>query len=147
MARPRRHREEGEVVSVDPLAGGATRDATVVAIDPLADLAVLRTNDSLPISIAGLSATDSVAMSAAVVVTGVSEVDDPGRSYRCLDAAGEWAGGTMIDDQIPYGHLESRAIVPGMSGAPVRAQQTISLSASCRAATTRRTAGSSTPSG
>jgi len=114
--------EVGEVVSVDPLAGGAAREATVVAIDPLADLAVLRTEVALPASIGGLSATDSVTMSAAVLVTGVSEVDEPGRSYRYLDAAGEWSGGTTRDDQLRLGRLRSGDIVPGMSGAPVRAQ-------------------------
>ena len=43
----------------------------------------------------------------------------PGTSYRFLDAAGEWAGGTTRDDAVPLGRMTSSAVVPGMSGAPV----------------------------
>ena len=54
------------VVAVDPLAGGEAREATVVAIDPLADLAVLRVASPLGASIAGLRATDDVPLGLAV---------------------------------------------------------------------------------
>ena len=112
--------ELGDVVRVDPLAGGDARDATVVAIDPLADLAVLNTDLPLDASIAQLRATDGVPLGRPVVVTGVSHIDDPGHVYRYLDAAGEWAGGTTRDDQLPLGRMRSSDVMPGMSGAPVR---------------------------
>ncbi len=110
---------EGAAVSVDPLRGGSARLSQVVKLDPLHDLAVLRCDDLLPGSVAGLGASDEVALSARVVITGVAALDDPGRAYRHLDAAGRWAGGTMLDDQVPIGRVEARAVQPGMSGAPV----------------------------
>lgn len=86
--------EIGAVVAVDPLAGGDARDATVAAIDPVADLAVLRVTVPLPATIAGLTATDGVRMGTPIVVTGVSDVDDPRHAYSHIDAPGEWAGST-----------------------------------------------------
>ena len=112
--------ELGDVVGVDPLAGGDVRDASVVAIDPLADLAVLTTELPLDASIVGLRTTDGEPLGRPVVVTGVSAVDDPGHVYRYLDAAGDWAGGTTRDDQLPLGRMRSGDVMPGMSGAPVR---------------------------
>ena len=53
--------EIDSVVAVDPLAGGGgARAAVVAAINPLADLAVLRVASPLAASIAGLRATDGV---------------------------------------------------------------------------------------
>jgi tetratricopeptide (TPR) repeat protein len=113
----------GDVVSIDALTGGEQRDASVAAIDELADLALLKTDSPLRGSVAGLAATDWVELGTKVVVTGVSQVDDPSHTYKHLDAPGEWAGTATIDDQVPFGRLESKAIVPGMSGAPVRRQE------------------------
>ena len=59
-------------------------------------------------------------MNTEVVVTGVSRVNDPGHSYRFVDAVGTWAGGTTRDEQVPLGRLTSGAVLRGMSGAPVR---------------------------
>ena len=56
---------------------------------------------------------------AQVTVTGHAVPDDPGHSYRFLNAPGEWAGGTTRDDAVPLGRMTSSAVVPGMSGAPV----------------------------
>jgi hypothetical protein len=56
---------------------------------------------------------------ARVTVTGHAVPDDPGRTYRFLDAPGEWAGGTTRDDAVPLGRLTPGAVVRGMSGAPV----------------------------
>jgi tetratricopeptide (TPR) repeat protein len=105
---------------VDPLRGGDPMPVTVIDVDPFHDLAVLRAQDSLGSSVAGLSGTDQVALGAAVVVTGVPEVDDSEHSYRHLDATGIWGGPTTRDDAVLLGRLESRAVMRGMSGAPVR---------------------------
>ncbi len=109
-----------DVVSVDVLAGGEQRDARIVAVDELADLAVLEVARPLPGSVAGLAGTDWVTIGTDIVVTGVSEVDDPAHRFRHLDAPGVWAGSATRDDQVPLGRVESRSVVRGMSGAPVR---------------------------
>ncbi|MET8847768.1 tetratricopeptide repeat protein [Amycolatopsis sp. NPDC004625] len=112
---------EDDVVDVDALNGAvpATK-ARVVRTDPLRDLAVLRAEVPLPGSVAGWFATDWVPLGDPVVVTGVSEVDDPGHEFDYLDASGEWAGGTTRDREVPLGRLSSKDVVKGMSGAPVR---------------------------
>jgi len=115
--------EIAAVVAVDPLAGGEPRDATVAAIDPLADLAVLRVESPLGASIAGLRATDDVPLGLSIAVTGFGELEDPGHEYSHFDAAGEWAGGTTRDRQVPLGRLRSSDVVRGMSGAPVRERE------------------------
>ena len=66
------------------------RDAKVERADPLHDLAVLVTGEPLAGCVAGLAASDEVAIRAVVVITGVPVLDDPGRSYRSLDAEGHW---------------------------------------------------------
>lgn len=111
--------EEGSVLSVDPLAGGPVRQATVARVDVLADLAVLTLTEALESSIAALVATDSVELKTEVVCSGVAEVDDE-HSYRYIDALGCWTGGTTRDEQAPLGRLEAKALMPGMSGSPVR---------------------------
>lgn len=112
--------EIGEAVALDPLAGGRAFAATVVAIDPLHDLAVLRADVALASSIPGVAATDGVKLDTRVLVTGVAEVEDPGRDYRFLDAPGTWQGGTTRDGVVALGRLKADSVVPGMSGAPVR---------------------------
>jgi YVTN family beta-propeller protein len=54
-----------------------------------------------------------------VVITGVSILEDEGRSHRYLDADGYWAGGTELPDQVRVGRVVASAATPGMSGAPV----------------------------
>jgi tetratricopeptide (TPR) repeat protein len=111
----------GDTVRIDALGGDSEPwDATVHATDELADLAVLRTSGRLGSSIVGLRSTDGVELEERVVVTGVSEVDDPGHEFRFLDAPGSWAGGTTKDDSLPLGRMSSTDVVRGMSGAPVR---------------------------
>ena len=107
-------------VAIDPLAGGASQPGTVVAIDPRADLALVRLTVPLGASIAGLAATDDVVKTEPVDVTGVSRIDDPGHAYRFLDGPGTWGGATLRDDLQPLGWMACNVIVPGMSGAPVR---------------------------
>src|SRR5262245_34051756 len=113
--------EPGALVSVDPLQGGLARQAKVERTDPLHDLAVLVTGDPLAGCAAGLSASDEVAITAPVVITGVPALDDPGHSYRFLDADGRWGGGATRDDQVPLGRVVASAVMRGMSGAPVLA--------------------------
>ena len=88
--------DEGAVVRLDPLQGGSARDAKVERADPLHDLAVLVTGVPLAGCVAGLAASDEVAMRAPVVITGVPVLDDPGRSYRSLDADGHWGVGRPV---------------------------------------------------
>jgi len=106
------------VVQIDPLPGGEPRDAVVVAIDPVHDLAVLTTGVPLAGCVAGVAATDELRPRDEVTVTGVVAVDDV-HTYRHLDATGEWAGGTTRDETVPLGRLTASAVLPGMSGAPV----------------------------
>ena len=110
---------EGATVPVDPLQGGVARTARVERTDPLHDLAVLVIADPLPDSVVGLAASDEAVLGTSVVITGVPDLDDPGHSYRYLDAGGEWAGGATRDDQIPLGRVVASSVMRGMSGAPV----------------------------
>lgn len=110
----------GAVVSFDGLDGGPVLSGEVVRVDPEFDLAVVRAAAPLAAVVAGLAPTDGMPMAGEVVVTGVSAVDDPGHEYRYLDAVGTWSGGTRRDERMRLGRLETSALVPGMSGAPVR---------------------------
>ena len=113
--------EPGAICQGDALNGaGAVTSAQVLRTDPLHDLAVLQAEAPLAMSAPGWFATDWMELRANVVITGVSEVDDPGRAYRYLDAPGEWAGGTTRNGQLCLGRLSSPSVLPGMSGAPVR---------------------------
>ncbi|MGH3829204.1 MAG: trypsin-like peptidase domain-containing protein [Pseudonocardiaceae bacterium] len=115
----------GTEVRLDPLQGGPSRAARVVRLDPLHDLAVLVAEEPLAECVAGLAASDEVAVTTPVAITGVVTVDDPGHSYRHLDADGHWAGGTTRDDQILLGRVVADAVMKGMSGSPVLAGQLV----------------------
>ena len=106
-------------IMVDSLAGGEAFGAAVARMDPLRDLAVLTSAASLPAVTGPLTATDQIPLRVRVTVTGHVVPDDPGHTYRFLNAPGEWAGGTTRDDAVPLGRMTSSAVVPGMSGAPV----------------------------
>jgi tetratricopeptide (TPR) repeat protein len=111
---------QGSVVTIDSLAlGDEPRAAVVERVDELADLAALRAEEPLRGSVR-LSGTDGEVLGEPVVVTGVSAVDDPGHSYRYLDALGKMTGGTTRDNAAPLGRMRSQDVVHGMSGAPVR---------------------------
>ncbi len=107
-------------VAIDPLAGGKSQVGTVVAVDPSADLAIVRLTTPLGASIAGLAATDDVAKTEPVDVTGVSQIDDPGHAYRFLDGPGTWGGATLRVDAHQLGWMACNIVTRGMSGAPVR---------------------------
>lgn len=111
--------DEGSVVRVDPLRGGSARQVRVARADPSRDLAVLVAEEPLPDCVPGLAASDEVGLTAPVVITGVSMLEDEGRSHRYLDADGYWAGGTELRDQVRLGRVVASAATPGMSGAPV----------------------------
>ena len=106
-------------VWVDPLAGGDRFNAVVARVAAVHDLAVLTSDRALPTVVTDLTATDQLPLRTAVTVTGHAVPDDPGHSYRFLNASGEWAGWTTRDDAVPLGRMTSAAVVPGMSGAPV----------------------------
>jgi tetratricopeptide (TPR) repeat protein len=110
---------DNSLVKVDPLAGGDRFEVTVARVDPVHDLAVLTSGTRLPGTAGPLTATDQMALRAGVTVTGHAVPDDPGHSYRFLNATGEWAGWTTRDDAVPLGRMISATVVPGMSGAPV----------------------------
>ncbi|MDR7275728.1 trypsin-like peptidase domain-containing protein [Catenuloplanes atrovinosus] len=110
----------GARLSVDALHGGVPPAAAeVIAGDPGRDLAVLRRDEPLPDTVAGLVHTGAVEPLTPVLVTGVSTIDDPGHVYRHLDATGSWQGGTVRDTDVRLGRFTSAGVVPGMSGAPV----------------------------
>lgn len=112
-------------VRLDPLQGGPPRDARVMRIDPLHDLAVLVTSEPLMGCVAGLAASDEVIPTAPISITGVVRVDDPGHSYRYLDADGRWAGGTTRDDEVGLSRVVADGVMKGMSGAPVLVGQVV----------------------
>jgi hypothetical protein len=107
--------EVGAAVTVDPLQGGDSRAAVVVAADPVHDLAVLRLAAPLAATVAGLQSTDEVALHTDLVVTALADV----QTDRHLDSPGRWAGGTIRDDQVPLGRMLVDRVQRGMGGAPV----------------------------
>jgi tetratricopeptide (TPR) repeat protein len=111
--------EIGSSVAVDPLSGGGRVAAAVHAVDELHDVAVLLRQEPLPTSIVGLVPSDSVRPGTDIVITGVPQFIDRHR-YQYTNATGAWQGGAMREDQVALGQLEASAVVPGMSGGPVR---------------------------
>ena len=110
----------GARVRVDALDGsGVPAETEVIGGDVRRDLAVLRSSRPLAATVPGLVPTSSVDRLTPVVVTGVSNVHDPGHSYHHLDATGIWQGGARRDGDVALGRLSSTAVMPGMSGAPV----------------------------
>ena len=109
--------EEGVLVHFDPLQGGQVREARVRRADSLHDLAVLATTKPLAARALGLMRSDQVAAGTSIAITGVATVDDPGHSYRHLDADGRWAGGASRDEQVLLGRVVADAVMRG-SAAP-----------------------------
>ncbi|GGT96189.1 serine protease [Actinomadura citrea] len=112
--------EIGDSVEFDLLDGTVpTVSATVLAKDRISDLAILRAARECLAPVKGIVLSDSVPHFAKVTVTGVSVVDDT-HKYDWLDVAGEWQGSAQRDGRVHLGRLESKAVMRGMSGAPVR---------------------------
>ncbi|MEU8091638.1 trypsin-like peptidase domain-containing protein [Micromonospora chalcea] len=109
-------------VDVDGLASGAATVAgvaAVAAVDPVHDLAVLTVEVPLPAVVGRLAPSRAVPARAEVVITGVPTIADD-HGYLALTATGRWQGTAVREDRVELGRLESPAVVPGMSGAPVR---------------------------
>jgi tetratricopeptide (TPR) repeat protein len=94
--------------------------ATVAAVDPVHDLAVLTTTHRLPAAVSLLATTDPNELGLAVRVTGTADVPGVEYPYRYLETLGTWQGGTARDDDTSWGRLSCRDVMLGMSGAPVR---------------------------
>jgi tetratricopeptide (TPR) repeat protein len=109
--------DPGAPVRLDLLAGGGETAGRTVRVDALRDLAVIRIDRPFPLSVAGFAATDAVADSTVVLLTGSVRGDNPERSW---EAGGTWAGGTTRDDRVALGRVRVSAVTDGMCGAPIR---------------------------
>jgi len=110
----------GARVAVNGWSTVPPAEAQVVRVDELHDLAVMRSAVPLPASIRGTVATSTVRPGTDVMITGVADVDDPGHTYDYLDAPGKWQGTAQRDERLALGRVVASAVMPGMSGAPVR---------------------------
>lgn len=110
----------GARVAVSGWTGLPPAETQVVRVDELHDLAVMRSAVPLPASIRGAVATSTVRPGTDVMITGVADVDDPGHTYDYLDAPGKWQGTARRDQRLALGRVVASAVMPGMSGAPVR---------------------------
>ena len=113
----------GAGVRIDPLADGPAFDAVVKQVDPVHDLAVLRTDSPLPQCVTGVDRTDAAKHdhNTGVVVAGFGEVPSAdGRTYRYMMAPGRWGHTTVRDDGVRLGRFSTQDVLRGMSGAPVR---------------------------
>jgi hypothetical protein len=108
----------GAEVRVDPLEGGDSFNAHVIAVQPRNDLAVLRASRDLTTTIPCLAATGTVPTGAEVTLTAAGHLDDPEHTYRFVTAAGVWKG-AAVRDGTELGRFTSQDVLPGMSGAPV----------------------------
>ena len=109
----------GAPVSVDPLAGGEPIGGRVLAVDPDRDLATVRLNGSLSGTIVGLVSAHAVRPHTPVMITGVPTLAGA-ETFRFTHATGHWLGVAEREDKIPRGQVEANAVVPGMSGGPLR---------------------------
>lgn len=110
----------GARVAVDGWTTVPPTEVQVIRVDELHDLAVMRSAVPLPASIRGTVATSTVRPGTDVMITGVADVDDVGHTYDYLDAPGKWQGTARRDQRVPLGRVVASAVMPGMSGAPVR---------------------------
>jgi tetratricopeptide (TPR) repeat protein len=113
---------KGTIVHFDALKPDlpAVCPATVAAVDPVHDLAVLTTTHRLPATVSLLATTDPNEQGLAVRVTGTADVPGVEHPHRYLETLGTWQGGTARDDDTSWGRLSCRDVMLGMSGAPVR---------------------------
>ena len=100
-----------------PLGGGEFT-ATVLAVDLLADIALLRSTTSLPESVGAMVASHSVLPTTPCSIVGVGVLDDPGHTHRFLPATAEVVGIVDRDGSLLL-RVGSKELVPGMSGAPL----------------------------
>jgi hypothetical protein len=91
----------------------------VHAFDRGRDAAVLIADTPLPDTVSGLLAAHAVTVRTGLAITGPA-VQFDGRLYRFLDATGTWQGLVEREDGVLLARIESSAVLPGMSGSPVR---------------------------
>lgn len=108
---------EGAALRIDPLAGGEAREARVLRLDPVHDLAVITADPPLPAVAGPLGKTSHVKPRENVSATAHGVVRDR-HDYRFLEVQGEWSGATMRDG-LMLGCMTASRVLPGMSGAPV----------------------------
>ncbi|MDR7277190.1 tetratricopeptide repeat protein [Catenuloplanes atrovinosus] len=108
----------GDAVRVAPIGGGPGREAVVVRVDEVHDLAVLTTGIPLPDSCVRLIVSDAVRDDEPVSIAGYPTVEDAGISYELLTSGGRWRG-AVLRDRVLWSRLQADAVMPGMSGAPV----------------------------
>jgi len=109
----------GSSLEVDPLVGGPSSPASVHAVDELRDLAVLLSENALPDSVQGLTASSSVKPLTTVVISGVARLVGSA-PLRYGTATGTWQGPVMRYDKVALARVESLGVMQGMSGTPVR---------------------------
>ncbi|MBO4273002.1 FxSxx-COOH system tetratricopeptide repeat protein [Microbispora triticiradicis] len=102
-----------------PLGGGPTSTGMLLRVDEQNDLAVFQADLGLAAAVTGLAATDEVTPFTPLLITGAVEVLDPGHVYHHLEAPGHWHG-VVSRDEILLARVKTDAVLPGMSGAPVR---------------------------
>jgi WD40 repeat protein len=109
----------GSEVQVDGLDGAGQRlTAQVLAMNPSTDVAVMRSSLGLATSASVIAATDTVPPFTRVLMTGVADIKDT-HKYDWIETTGEWQGNVRRDG-LNLGWLQSKSVVPGMSGSPVR---------------------------
>jgi tetratricopeptide (TPR) repeat protein len=106
-------------VRVEPLIGKGSFDATVLRVDPLRDLGLLKIGKRLRTVAQPLIRTDPIHSRTKITVMGCAVSDSRSDICQVLGVPGEWAGEVTRDDAIPLNQIISNAIVPEMSGAPV----------------------------
>ena len=109
----------GSKVQVDGLdRPGEQFTVRVLAMDPSSDVAVMQSSAGLPTAVSAILLTDTVPPFTRVLITGVADIEDS-HDYHLINSTGEWQGNARRDG-LDLGRLQSKAVVPGMSGAPVR---------------------------
>ncbi|HUB38581.1 MAG TPA: NACHT domain-containing protein [Streptosporangiaceae bacterium] len=110
----------GEAAIVEALDGFISpTEAFILAMDESSDVAVLRSSQLFRTPVTAVARPDSVPPFTQLIITGAAEIYDT-RGYDWIDATGEWQGVAQRDGQIYLGRLQSKSVMPGMSGAPVR---------------------------
>jgi Trypsin-like peptidase domain/Caspase domain len=114
--------EVGMIVRVEPITGGAAFDSRVESVDQKHNIAVMHSTMELPSTVAGLTDTDDLSLSAPVVIVGAAFLDpdlsDSMSNFRFMTAPGTWEGLASRAGAL-LGRVRSDSVVPGMSGAPV----------------------------
>lgn len=110
----------GSIVRIDELDGdGAPIDTEVIRVDPVHDLAVLRSARPLPDSVVTLIPSDGVIEATQVSVAGVANLDGTAGNTDYVTAVGTWLGPAMRQ-KLRLQTIATKQVVLGMSGAPVR---------------------------